>query len=121
MSAVDAKEYKKWVGDVMEPLDNFFIELGNAIIELCDGILNADNKAAVVKQLKDDLQSAVEYIRTEGSDDANQKLTHQLERLEGMGLNASEGIVFRYKGKLQKITGSFAALNQALGLQYSKK
>ena len=121
LSAVDAKEYKKWVGDVMEPLDNFFIELGNAIIELCDGILNADNKAAVVKQLKDDLQSAVEYIRTEGSDDVNQKLTHQLERLEGMGLNASEGIVFRYKGKLQKITGSFAALNQALGLQYSKK
>ena len=121
LSAVDAKEYKKWVADVMEPLDNFFIELGNAIIELCDGILNADNKAAVVKQLKNDLQDAVAYIRTEGSDDANQKLTHQLERLEGMSLNASEGIVFRYKGRLQKLTGSFTALNQVIGLQYNKK
>lgn len=121
LSAVDSKEYKKWVSDVMEPLDNFFIELGNSIIELCDGILNADNKTEVVKQLKKDLQDAVTYIRTEGSDDANQKLTHQLERLEGMGLNASEGIVFRYKGRLQKLTGSFSALNQVLGLQYSKK
>ena len=36
----------------MEPLDNFFIELGNAIIELCDGILNADNKAMSYKTLE---------------------------------------------------------------------
>ena len=40
--AVDKKEYKQWVFSVMEPLDNFFIELGNSIIELCDGIINAD-------------------------------------------------------------------------------
>lgn len=118
LSAVDAKEYKKWVSDVMEPLDNFFIDLGNAIIELCDGILNADSKAEVVKQLKSDLEDAVETVRTVGDDDVNQKMTRQLQRLEGMGLNASEGIVFRYKGKLMKCTGSFAALNQALGLQY---
>lgn len=118
LSAVDAKEYKKWVSDVMEPLDNFFIDLGNAIIELCDGILNADSKAEVVKQLKSDLEDAVETVRTGGDDDVNQKMTRQLQRLEGMGLNASEGIVFRYKGKLMKCTGSFAALNQALGLQY---
>ena len=118
--AVDAKEYKKWVADVMEPLDNFFIELGNDIIELCDGILNADNKAEIVKQLKDDLQDAVDTVRTEGDDDANQKMTHQLERLEGMGLNSSEGIVFRYKGKLMKCTGSFTALNAAIGLAYKK-
>ena len=83
-------------------------------------ILNADNKTEVVKQLKTDLQDAVAYIRTEGSDDANQRLTYQLERLEGMGLNASEGIVFRYKGKLMKCTGSFAALNAAIGLAYKK-
>lgn len=118
LSAVDAKEYKKWVSDVMEPLDNFFIDLGNAIIELCDGILNADSKAEVVKQLKSDLEDAVETVRTVGDDDVNQKMTRQLQRLEGMGLNASEGIVFRYKGKLMKCTGSFAALNAAMGLAY---
>ena len=114
--AVDKKEYKQWVASVMEPLDNFFIELGNSIIELCDGILNQDSKAEIVKKLKTDLEDAVSEIELNGDDDANQKMTRQLQRLEGMELNASEGIVFRYKGKLMKCTGSFAALNAAIGM-----
>ena len=114
--SVDKKEYKKWVASVMEPLDNFFIELGNSIIELCDGILNQDSKAEIVKKLKNDLEDAVSDIEVNGDDEANQKMTKQLTRLEGIGLNATEGIVFRYKGKLMKCTGSFAALNQLLGM-----
>lgn len=115
--AVDKKEYKKLVSAVMEPLDNFFIELGNSIIELCDGILNQDSKAEIVKKLKTDLEDAVSEIELNGDDDANQKMTKQLTRLEGIGLNATEGIVFRYKGKLMKCTGSFAPLNQLLGMK----
>ena len=118
--SVDKKEYKKWIASVMEPLDNFFIELGNSIIELCDGILNQDSKAEIVKKLKKDLEDAVSEIELNGDDEANEKMTKQLTRLEGIGLNATEGIVFRYKGKLMKCTGSFAALNQAIGLQYKK-
>lgn len=114
--SVDKKEYKKWIASVMEPLDNFFIELGNSIIELCDGILNQDSKAEIVKKLKTDLEDVVSEIELNGDDDANQKMARQLQRLEGMELNASEGIVFRYKGKLMKCTGSFAALNAALGM-----
>lgn len=114
--SVDKKEYKKWIASVMEPLDNFFIELGNSIIELCDGILNQDSKAEIVKKLKTDLEDVVSEIELNGDDDANQKMTKQLTRLEGIGLNATEGIVFRYKGKLMKCTGSFAALNQLLGM-----
>lgn len=115
---LDKKGYKQIVGDVMQPLDNFFTRLGNDLIELCDGIINTGNKDAVVKQLSKDLDDAVHTIREEGTEDANQKLTIQLKRLEDMQLNAAEGIVFRYKDKLMKCTGSFAALNQALGLQY---
>lgn len=114
--AVDKKEYKKWIASVMEPLDNFFIELGNSIIELCDGILNQDSKAEIVKKLKNDLEDTVSEIELNGDDEANQKMARQLQRLEGMELNASEGIVFRYKGKLMKCTGSFAALNAAVGM-----
>ena len=114
--SVDKKEYKKWIASVMEPLDNFFIELGNSIIELCDGILNQDSKAEIVKKLKTDLEDVVSEIELNGDDEANQKMARQLQRLEGMELNASEGIVFRYKGKLMKCTGSFAALNAAIGM-----
>ena len=116
--SVDKKEYKKWIASVMEPLDNFFIELGNSIIELCDGIINAGDKESVIKNLRNDLENAIHTVRTEGSDDVNQKMTKQLQRMEGMKINAVEGIVFRYKGKLTKLTGVFAPLNQVLGLQY---
>lgn len=118
LMSLDKKGYKQIVGDVMQPLDNFFTRLGNDLIEICDGIINTGNKDAVVKQLSKDLDDAVRTIREEGTEDANQKLTVQLKRLEDMQLNAAEGIVFRYKDKLMKCTGSFAALNQALGLQY---
>ena len=118
--SVDKKEYKKWIASVMEPLDNFFIELGNSIIELCDGILNQDSKAEIVKKLKTDLEDVVSEIELNGDDEANQKMARQLQRLEGMELNASEGIVFHYKGKLMKCTGSFAALNAAIGIAFKK-
>jgi hypothetical protein len=47
-------------------------------------------------------------------------LKHQLEKLEAIGglssIVPSEGIVFKYKGNTYKFTGSFAPINQILGL-----
>ena len=115
--AVDAKEYKKWVSDVMEPLDNFFLDLGNRVIELCDGIINTGQEAEVCAQLKKDLNDVVADVRKNGSAENNDKLTRQLNRLAELGdkVNPAEGIVFSYQGKLMKLTGSFAPLNQILG------
>jgi hypothetical protein len=46
-------------------------------------------------------------------------LVKQLKRLERLGgdqsINSVEGIVFKYQGRLMKLTGSFAPLNQILG------
>jgi hypothetical protein len=55
-----------------------------------------------------------------GDDDASMRfLKHQLKRLEKIGgFNAilpTEGIVFKYNGKLYKLTGAFAPLNQIIG------
>ena len=48
------------------------------------------------------------------------KLKIQIEKLQKIGgLNAvvpSEGIVFKYKGKVYKFTGAFAPINQITGL-----
>jgi len=39
----------------------------------------------------------------------------RLERIGGMeSIFPTEGIVFKYNGKLYKLTGTFAALNQLL-------
>jgi hypothetical protein len=71
------------------------------------------------------MRKVVKDVKSEGSKTAQTKLVKQLKRLERVGgdasINAAEGIVFRYQGKLMKLTGSFAPLNQILGsIKFSK-
>lgn len=120
-SDIEKTEYKKIVQKSMFPIDNFFIELGNSVISLCSGILNDNSKIEIVKKLKNDLEKTISEINTEGDEDIKQKLLIQLKRIGSYDINATEGIVFRYKDKLMKCTGSFAPLNAILGLKYHKK
>lgn len=113
----DKGEYKGWVESVMEPLDTFFLNLGNSIISLCDGIINQGHESDIITTLRNDLDDITKEIERSGSDQIKDKLTKQLVRLERLGnnINPTEGIVFKYKDKLMKLTGSFAPLNQILG------
>ena len=60
----------------------------------------------------------VKDVKSEGSSTSQAKLIKQLKRLERLGgdqsINSTEGIVFKYKGRLMKLTGSFAPLNKLL-------
>ena len=49
-----------------------------------------------------------------------EKIETLLHRLQYLGnkYNSAEGIVFKYKGKLMKLTGSFACINQILGTRF---
>lgn len=109
--------HKEIASDVMEPLDIFFLDLGNKIIDLCDDIINSGQEDQVCTQLRQDLEDVVADVRANGSIAANAKLTKQLNRLAELGekVNPVEGIVFKYKNKLMKLTGSFAPINQILG------
>ena len=104
----------------MRPLDTFFSQFGNSIISLCDGIVNAGIESEVTDELRKDLEEIVTEIKTNGSDELKHKLSVQLDRLAQLGnkLNAAEGIVFKYKDRLMKITGSFACVNQILGMRF---
>lgn len=113
-------DYKKIVGDCMRPLDTFFSRFGNSIISLCDGLVNAGAESQVIDALRNDLEETVAAVKASGSAELNDKMVTQLNRLNELGnqLNATEGIVFKIGDKLMKCTGSFAALNQALGLRF---
>lgn len=115
LSLIDKKEYKKYVNYVMNPIDQFFIDLGNDVLELCEGILNSGYEDYTIDIIRKDVSNIVDYIEQGDDNDAKTKLMHQLDRIGNNKINALEGIVFRYKGKLMKITGSFAPLNQILG------
>ena len=115
---------KPYISEVMEPMDDLFLEMGNAFIKLCDGFTNQETKDQVVQTLKKDVQDVIDQIEKEGSDEVKTKLEFQLNRLKRLGedsINSAEGVVFTYKGKLMKLTGCFAPLNQILGtLKFSR-
>lgn len=118
LNSVDSR---KIVLDCMKPLDTFFSLFGNSVISLCDGIVNAGTESTAIEALRNDLDDLVTQVRAEGSVEANDKLTIQLNRLAELGnqINATEGIVFKYGDRLIKCTGSFSAINQALGIRFS--
>lgn len=111
--------YKEIVSEIIEPLDTIFLQLGNDVIRLCAGLLNGSKNDLVLKKIQDDMRKVVKDVKADGSSTSQAKLVKQLKRLERLGgdqsVNSCEGIVFRYKGKLMKLTGSFACVNQILG------
>ena len=119
---LDKKGYKDIVGYVIEPLDTLFLKLGNDIIRLCNGLINGGANNDVIDQLKNDMKSIIKDVEQKGSEEIKLKLATQLKRLMSIGgedtINSAEGIVFSYKGKLMKATGTFSTMNQILGLRF---
>lgn len=116
---VSDKFAKPYVKQVMEPIDDLFLEIGNQFINLCNGFTNDDAYASVVDTLTKDIEDVCNNIEKNGSEEVKQQLEFQLTRLRKLGDNAinhAEGVVFTYKGRLMKATGSFAAINQILGI-----
>ena len=78
---------------------------------------NPDEGAQKIKKDIEDTMTAVQ-----GSGDLNliKKLEKQLKRLEAIGgfgaITSTEGITFTFNDKLYKYTGTFAPVNQILGL-----
>lgn len=120
LNELDKKEGKKLVGNIMEPMDNLFLSIGNELIDLLDGFINSGSKEKIVTQLKADMESTVKAVEASNSVDAKDKLEKSIQRLQALNnkYNAAEGIVIMYKGRRMKFTGSFAPLNAALGTRF---
>lgn len=107
---------------VVKHLDETFIKFGNDIIKLCDGFVNGTDTQAIDVLLAD-LKDALKAAEKIGDDTLNHRVAIQMQRLcggniEAAELNNSEGIVFNYKGRTMKVTGSFAPLNAIMGVRF---
>lgn len=112
------KDHKKMLDWIIEPLDRLFLGIGNDALRLCKGLINSGSQAdSVVRELTQDLQNVIRDVRSGGSLDSLEKLNRQLARLATVDnrINPVEGIVFSWKGRMMKLTGSFAPLNRILG------
>jgi hypothetical protein len=119
LKQLDQKEYKSIVSDTMKPLDDLILKIGNALIENLEGFANSANYSEVSQRLKSELEAFVSELKKDATADESEKLDRQLSRLSVIEntINAAEGVVFTYKGRLMKLTGSFSALNQIMGMR----
>jgi hypothetical protein len=103
----------------LRPFESLFLELGSEILRNAKGLLSV-NPNESVKSMANEVEKVANELQ--GSTDVKKmsKFKQQMERLSALGGNnaiaPSEGIVFMFKGKMYKLTGAFAPINQILGL-----
>lgn len=119
---VAVKDQKKLA---VEPVSDIFLKLGVYVLENMEGLI-AINPNDIVASTKKELRSAIEQIKLQVSnnelqdDDAPLRfLKSELKRIEKAGgydmIVPTEGVVFKHKGKIYKLTGTFAPVNQIIG------
>lgn len=114
----DKIRQKKYKENIL-PFENLFLELG------ADVLMNASNFVAAnpkeeMKKLHDKIRKAAQDVKLNGNLTQVAKIESELKRLESIGgiesIVPTEGIVFKYRGKIMKLTGTFAAINQLMGI-----
>jgi len=115
----DKEDVKKKYKENIRPFEDLFLELGSTILKNASNFLAA-NPTEEAKRLRAQIESEANKIRLGGGIEQIQKVEAELDRLNRIGgiesIYPTEGIVFKYKGKTYKLTGTFAALNQLLGI-----
>ena len=115
----DKEDVKKKYKENIKPFEDLFLELGSTIIKNASNFVAA-NPSDEAQRLRAYLDKETTKIKRGGGVDQIKKVEDQLAKLNRIGgldsIYPSEGIVFRYNGKLYKLTGAFAPLNQLLGI-----
>ena len=106
----------------IKPFEELFLGVGADVLDFVGSVLTVHPESAI-RAMKQKFKSVADQVRNVGNPTQIQKLKSELERLNQLGgiekIVASEGLVFFYNGKTYKLTGTFAPLNQILGIFYS--
>jgi len=114
----DKLDHNKMFKQNIKPFEILFFQVGAEILKNMSGFLAVSPDAAV-KKIKSDVDKALRDLQKPDNVEKLSKLKLQIEKLEAIGGSSaivpSEGLVFKYKGKIYKFTGAFAPINQILG------
>ena len=118
---IDKNDHAKMAKDNIRPFENIFLGLGAEVLSFMSSALTV-NPDKAVRDMKKRLDKTIADVKKSGDVKKVKKLKLELERLNSIGgkdkIVPNEGIVFVYGGKTFKLTGTFAPLNQILGLFY---
>ncbi len=105
----------------LRKFEDIFLGVGADVLSFMSSALTV-NPDKALRTMKSELDKTIKAVQKSGDPKKIAKLKMELERLAAVGgkdkIVPNEGIVFTYKGGTYKLTGSFASLNQILGLFY---
>ena len=118
---IDKEDHAKIAKNNIRPFEDIFLGVGSDVLSFMSSVLTA-NPDSAVRSMKQRLDQTISDVQKGGDPKKIAKLKLELERLNAIGgkdkIVPNEGIVFVYGGKTFKLTGTFAPLNQILGLFY---
>lgn len=115
----DGKQAESFFKKANEPFENLFLKLGVDVLANASGYL-ATSPNETAREVARQTQQEIEKIKQTNDPDALAKLERELERIQNLGglekMAGTEGITFYRNGKIYKLTGLFAPVNQILGM-----
>jgi hypothetical protein len=135
-NSISNLEFKQFIADsynkrdelnksFMYDIEIFVLRFGVQLLKNMSTFLAA-NPTKSAQKLKTRLDATIKELENSKDPNKIEKLKYQLKRLTDIGgmeaILPTEGIVFMYNGKLYKLTGSFAPVNNILGMKkYAKQ
>ena len=109
-----ADELKKYA---ILPIEEIVHDFAVEVLKYFKSIFVVDNEKEV-QRLRDEVEEAISEIEASGNEEAMEVLKKQFNKLKKLDniATAAEGFVFDYDGYTYKLTGTFAPMNQILGL-----
>ena len=102
----------------IRPFEDIILKFGAEVLKNVSDVMSL-NPDAATQQIKSDVKNAINTLSTSNDIKDLEVLKTQLSRIEAAGgidaIVPLEGIVFNFKGKTYKLTGTFAPVNQLLG------
>jgi hypothetical protein len=114
------KEDQKKIGKTnLMKFEQIFLGLGAEVLEFTSSALTV-NPDKAVRDMKKRIDKTIKDVKKSGDPKKIEKLKLELGRLQSIGgskkIVPNEGIVFVYGGNTFKLTGTFASVNQILGI-----
>jgi len=115
----DKEDLSKKYKENIRPFEDLFLELGSVILKNASNFVAASPDAEM-QRLHNQIRKEADKIKKGGDIEQIEKVEAELERLNRIGgiesIIPTEGLVFKYNGKIYKLTGTFAAINQLMGI-----
>ena len=114
------KEDQKKIGKTnLMKFEQIFLGLGAEVLEFTSSALTV-NPDKAVRDMKKRIDKTIKDVKKSGDPKKIEKLKLELGRLQSIGgskkIVPNEGIVFVYNDSTFKLTGTFASVNQILGI-----